>query len=96
MAALKQRALDRAQPLGAHLELTYRCTWRCVFCYNPRHHDPRGLTGAEWVAVLDELRALGTLSVTLTGGDPLTRPDFFEIAAAARGFWFGSSQTARW
>lgn len=88
MAALKQRALDRAQPLGAHLELTYRCTWRCVFCYNPRHYDPRGLTGAEWVAVLDELRALGTLSVTLTGGDPLTHPEFFEIAAAARGRGF--------
>jgi MoaA/NifB/PqqE/SkfB family radical SAM enzyme len=85
MAALKQRALERAQPLGAHLELTYRCTWRCVFCYNPRHHDQHGLNGAEWVAVLDELRALGTLSVTLTGGDPLTHPEFFEIATAARG-----------
>src|SRR5260221_12161897 len=88
MAALKRRPLDRAQRLGAHLELTYRCTWRCVLCYNRRHHDSRGLSGAEWVAVLDELRALGTLSVPVTGGDPLAHPEFFEIAAAARGRGF--------
>ena len=55
-ARLKQVALERAQPLAASLELTYRCNWRCVFCYNPRHHDRRGLSGAEWLAVLDDLR----------------------------------------
>ena len=46
-ARLKQVALERAQPLSASLELTYRCNWRCVFCYNPRHHDRRGLSSAE-------------------------------------------------
>ena len=56
-ARLKQVALERAQPLAASLELTYRCNWRCVFCYNPRHHDRRGLSGAEWLGVLDGLRA---------------------------------------
>ncbi len=81
---LKSRALRLAQPLSAHLELTYRCNWRCVFCYNPRHHDLRGLSGPEWIAVLEDLRALGTLSVALTGGEALTHPDFLEIARAAR------------
>ena len=42
-ARLKQLALERAQPLSASLELSYRCNWRCVFCYNPRHNDLRGL-----------------------------------------------------
>jgi MoaA/NifB/PqqE/SkfB family radical SAM enzyme len=83
-ARLKQMALERAQPLSASLELTYRCNWRCVFCYNPRHHDRRGLSGAEWRAVLDELRALGTLSVALTGGEPLTHPEFLAIARGVR------------
>ncbi len=83
-ARLKQVALERAQPLAASLELTYRCNWRCVFCYNPRHHDRRGLTGAEWLAVLDDLRALGTLYVALTGGEPLTHPDFLAVARATR------------
>jgi MoaA/NifB/PqqE/SkfB family radical SAM enzyme len=84
-ARLKHAALERAQPLSASLELTYRCNWRCVFCYNPRHHDRRRLSGAEWLAVLDDLRALGTLYVALTGGEPLTHPDFLAIARATRG-----------
>lgn len=80
---LKQRAIARAQPLAAYLELTYRCNWRCTFCYNPRHFDRRGLSAAEWSAVLDDLRSLGTLAVTLTGGEPLAHPEFLEIARAA-------------
>jgi MoaA/NifB/PqqE/SkfB family radical SAM enzyme len=83
-ARLKQVALERAQPLAASLELTYRCNWRCVFCYNPRHHDRRGLSGAEWLAVLDDLRVLGSLYVALTGGEPLTHPDFLAIARGVR------------
>lgn len=82
--AVKQLALRRAVPLSAHLELTYACNWRCVFCYNPRHFDRRGLSLDDWLLVLDDLRALGTLTVTLTGGEPLRHPRFFEIAAAVR------------
>jgi MoaA/NifB/PqqE/SkfB family radical SAM enzyme len=83
-AHLQERALRRAQPLSALLELTYACNWRCVFCYNPRHHDRRRLDGAEWRAVVDDLRELGTLNVTLTGGEPLTHPQAFDVMAAAR------------
>jgi len=83
-SSLKARALAAAQPLNVHLELTYRCNWRCVFCYNPRHSDLRALSAAEWIAVLDDLRLLGTMTLTLTGGEPLVRPDFFDIAVAAR------------
>jgi MoaA/NifB/PqqE/SkfB family radical SAM enzyme len=83
-ARLKRIAHERAQPLSASLELTYRCNWRCVFCYNPRHHDRRGLSGPEWLAVLDDLRRLGTLYVALTGGEPLAHPEFLRIARGAR------------
>lgn len=82
--AVKQRALAAARPLSVHLELTYRCNWRCVFCYNPRHSDRRALSVGEWCEVFDDLRELGTLTITFTGGEPLARSDFFEIAAAAR------------
>jgi MoaA/NifB/PqqE/SkfB family radical SAM enzyme len=77
-------ARERAVPLQAHLELTYGCNWRCVFCYNPRHHDLRRLELREWDDVLDDLRELGTLTVTLTGGEPLTSPDFLPVARAVR------------
>ena len=82
--AYKRRALSRAVPLSVHLELTYACNWRCVFCYNPRHHDLTRMSLAEWEPVLDDLRTLGALSVALTGGEPLRHPEFFGIAAAVR------------
>jgi len=77
-------ALRDPVPLKAHLELTYACRWRCVFCYNPRHHDLHPLGAQEWIAVLDVLSTLGTLGISLTGGDPLAHPDFLAIARAAR------------
>ncbi len=72
------------QPLAAYLELTYACNWRCTFCYNPRHSDRSRLTTEEWIDVLSDLRALGTLSVTLTGGEPMLHPGIREIARSAR------------
>jgi MoaA/NifB/PqqE/SkfB family radical SAM enzyme len=83
-ASFTQTAFRLAQPLNAHLELTYACNWRCVFCYNPRHHDTTRLSAADWLPVLDDLRALGTLTVSLTGGEPLTHPEFMQIARAVR------------
>jgi len=82
--ALQERALRHAQPLSALLELTYACNWRCVFCYNPRHHDQRRMSGAEWTKVVADLRQLGTLNVTVTGGEPLTHPEAFEVMEAVR------------
>ena len=79
---VKLKALAAAQPLSVHLELTYRCNWRCVFCYNPRHSDRAALSADEWITVLDDLRLLGTLNITLTGGEPLAHPEFLRIAAA--------------
>lgn len=83
-AALAGKARARAIPWSAYAELTYACNWRCVFCYNPRHKDLRRMSGAEWSAVLDSLRTLGTLQLALTGGEPLAHPEFFDIARAAR------------
>ena len=82
--AAKQTALEQAQPLGAYFELTYRCNWRCLFCFNPRHNDIEPLSTPEWIAILDDLRELGTLWLTLTGGEPLAHPDFLRIAGEAR------------
>ena len=80
----KAIALQNSQPLTVHLEITYKCNWRCVFCYNPRHSDLKPLALSDWAAVLADLRVLGTLWVTLTGGEPLAHPQFFDIARAAR------------
>ncbi len=81
---LRDAAMRLHAPLTAHLDLTYRCGWRCLFCSNPRHHDTAPLSAGEWSRVLGELRRLGVLFVTFSGGDPLDYPGFFEVAEAAR------------
>ncbi|MBI2212127.1 MAG: radical SAM protein [Acidobacteria bacterium] len=77
-----------SQPLAAYLELTYACNWRCTFCYNPRHSDRKRLETEEWMEVLNDLRSLGTLSLTLTGGEPMLHPGALELARRARELHF--------
>lgn len=71
-------------PYHVLLELTYGCNLRCVMCYNPTHHAENELTYDDYVRLFDELMRLGTVQLTLTGGEVLARPDFWEIAHAAR------------
>ena len=65
--------------------ITRRCNLRCVHCYaNAMDKDfPGELTTAEGLRLLDDLAAFGVPAVILTGGEPLCRPDIFELAAHA-------------
>ncbi len=68
-------------------ELTRACPLRCVHCRaeaQPRRH-PAELTTDEGRALLDDAAAMGTKVVVLTGGDPLARPDVFDLLAHASG-----------
>ena len=78
-------------PLLGHLdiELTERCNNACMHCYiNLPAHDAqaarRELTADQWKDILRQAADLGALSVRLTGGEPLLRPDFVEIYLCAR------------
>ncbi len=72
-------------PVSVMCNLTYRCPLACEHCFAT---DPRPggeeLTPAEYVSLFDQLAAAGTLFLTLSGGEPLCRPDFVDILAAAR------------
>lgn len=73
------------RPLGLLAELTHRCPLGCPYCSNPLALDPRGdeLDAATWARVFHEAAALGVLQVHLSGGEPASRRDLVEIAAAA-------------
>ena len=47
------------------------------------------LSTVECLGILDEMHALGTEMLILTGGEPLLRRDIYEIASAAsaKGMW---------
>ena len=74
--------------LTAHWEITYRCNERCTHCYldvlPPNAIVPGELTTQECFHVIDELAELGVLNLTFSGGEILTRRDFFQIAEYAR------------
>lgn len=71
------------------VELTERCPNRCPHCYINRPAEdeeaaPREMTAGRVKEILTEAASLGCLSVRLTGGEPLLRPDFEEIYLFAR------------
>lgn len=76
-------------PYHVLIELTYGCNLRCVMCYNPTHEAKDELTLAEFETLFDDLADMGTMQLTLTGGEVLARPDFWAIGKAARARHFG-------
>ena len=63
-----------------HVELTYRCNFRCVHCYNTTHGGAATeLTTEEWFDALDQLADMGCYLLTLTGGEVFVRKDVVPI-----------------
>src|SRR2546428_8513874 len=84
---IMERNWSRAVPMSALFELTFVCNHACSFCYN----CPTGqkeMSTAEVIDALKKLADFNILYLTLTGGEPLVRRDFFEIARVARELGF--------
>ncbi len=77
-----EKALELNVPIQVYLELTYRCNEKCVFCYNPKE-KLKGLPFESFKRALDELADMGALFLQITGGEPLTHPDFFDVTEYA-------------
>ncbi len=74
-------------PFSVLWELTHICNLDCVMCYNVRRKEME-LHTSECLDVLHQLAEAGVLRLTFSGGEILTRPDFFEIATEARALGF--------
>jgi MoaA/NifB/PqqE/SkfB family radical SAM enzyme/ubiquinone/menaquinone biosynthesis C-methylase UbiE len=63
------------------LAVTNRCNYNCWHCYNAgRNQRDTAISTLERIA--GQLKELGVVNVTLTGGEPLLRTDLEKIAAA--------------
>ena len=61
--------------------ITRTCNLKCVHCYNDSGvgKSSNESTTPEAKAVLDDLARFGVPSVLFSGGEPLMRPDLFEL-----------------
>ncbi|MBN1562276.1 MAG: radical SAM protein [Anaerolineae bacterium] len=67
-------------------ETTAGCNLRCIHCRRIEVADqltPQDLTTAESFQLIDQIAAEGSPVFVLSGGEPLMRPDIFEIARYA-------------
>lgn len=74
--------------VSALIELTYACNLNCSFCYNDLGLQGKPLTLAQYRDLLDDLAAQNTLYLILTGGEPLSHPEFFTIGSYAKQLGF--------
>jgi heme d1 biosynthesis radical SAM protein NirJ len=75
--------------------LVRRCNLCCEHCYSISADIdfPGELTTPQVYDTMDDLKAFGVPVLILSGGEPLVRPDIFDIAARAKsmGFYVGLS-----
>ncbi len=83
LAIIDNLASRQATPVATMLQLTQRCNFRCRHCYQT-HPRRRELTTSQWMRVMEELAASGVLFLTFSGGEPLLRKDFVDLARRAR------------
>src|SRR5580698_5653311 len=67
-------------PICLTWELTYACNLACVHCLSSSgRRDPRELSTAEALGVVDELHDMQVFYVNIGGCEPTIRPDFYEV-----------------
>jgi len=73
-------------PLGVEIEYTMKCSRNCIYCAyssNPLVDISKELNPSNWYSILENLKASGVIFLRFTGGDPLTREDFFDVLKMA-------------
>ncbi len=84
MGNLRQWAKSNCVPLSGTFELTPFCNFQCVMCYvrltkEQAAQQGQMLRAADWIAIAQQAKEMGMLNLCLTGGEPFTHPDFWEI-----------------
>lgn len=73
-------------PALATLLVTYRCNYDCLICdiSDRQQQGVQEFDTARFFSIIKEFAVLGAAGIGFTGGEPLLRPDIFELLACAR------------
>ena len=78
---LLEKCKQKEVPFSCGFELTPLCNFRCNMCYirlDPEQAANQGsfLSTEQWIELANEAKQFGALSMEVTGGEAMTRPDF--------------------
>ena len=73
-------------PLRVQVDITDRCNFRCPMCSKPETQaSSQELELQEWMMALERIRTVPLLrEISISGGEPFTRPDMLEILDFAK------------
>lgn len=84
---LKEKFAGLVTPTTVTFALTYTCPCNCEFCSadrffrNDKKKSRKFLSTEEAKSAIDQCVGLGCTNITFTGGEPMSRKDFFELVA---------------
>jgi radical SAM protein with 4Fe4S-binding SPASM domain len=79
-----RKPLSLYAPFLVVWDFTHKCNLRCKHCYSKSGAvDEEELNTQEAIEVVDQLADAGVTALAFSGGEPLSRGDFFEVAGHA-------------
>lgn len=87
-AQLMAKSWQNNNLVSVLVELTYRCNLNCFFCYNDLGLQGQPLDREQYLTLWRDLADMQVLNLTLSGGEPLSHPDFLDLGRAARELGF--------
>ncbi len=87
--SLHDKIWQKGKVAQCQIELTFRCSHRCNYCYIPPlllegKEKGKELNTEKWKKIIDKIVASGVQWISFTGGDPFIREDFLEIYLHAK------------
>jgi len=71
-------------PTYAYITIETVCNSRCGYCDMWKTKKGDQPTTEEWKTIIDDIRDLGVVTLTFSGGEPFINKDLFELAAYAK------------
>lgn len=85
---IQKKYFDHNLPWVVHWELVYGCNLKCQHCYTFHEEKKNYLSVPQMAEIIRQLKEMGTLFLTLSGGEPFVRDDIMDIIEMVRKDFF--------